>query len=235
MIHIMTSLQKLTQEQVEAAVERLPTAETVSCCAGCGACCKQMVPISLSEAVFLTTEVLPQLTPEHRQRVEERIREAERKLAEVGMITRMEELAHDTDPEERQKIGICYMLMRIPCPFLEEESCSIHSVRPLACREYLVTSDPGHCVNPMEGGVKQVPMPHKGSNALIRMDAVTTGTPGWMPMILALIHSLNQGKACVFTLPEVQHPEVYLDVFRHLLAEHSESRDSVIRDTDERS
>lgn len=220
---LMTSLQQLTQEQVEEAVGRLPATESVSCCAGCGACCKQMVPISLSEAEFLATEVLPQLSPEHRQRVEERIREAERTLAEVGMIARLEELAKDADPEERQKVGICYMLLRISCPFLEEDSCSIHPVRPLACREYLVTSDPAHCVNPMEGGVKQVPMPHKGSNALIRMDAVTTSTPGWMPMILALIHSLNHGKAGDFTLPQVQHPEVYLEVFRHLLVQESQS------------
>ncbi len=33
----------------------------------------------------------------------------------------------------------------ISCPFLEDESCSIHAVRPLVCREYLVTSPPENC------------------------------------------------------------------------------------------
>ena len=225
MKQIMTSLQRLTQEQVEVAVEQLPAGETVSCCAGCGACCKQMVPISLSEAVFLAGQVMNDLSPEHRQRVVARIQEAERTLSEVGMIARLQDLPADADPEERQKVGICYMLLRISCPFLEEDSCSIHPVRPLACREYLVTSDPAACVNPMEGGVKQVPMPRKGSNALIRMDAVTTGSPGWMPMILALIQWLNDGKAGNFTLPEVQHPEVYLEVFKHLLHQEIKNHD----------
>jgi hypothetical protein len=38
-----------------------------------------------------------------------------------------------------------YFLLGLPCPFLEEESCSIHATRPLACREHLIISDPVHC------------------------------------------------------------------------------------------
>jgi hypothetical protein len=33
-----------------------------------------------------------------------------------------------------------YFLQGVACPFLEAESCGIHPDRPLACREYLVTS-----------------------------------------------------------------------------------------------
>lgn len=216
---LIPTLQQLTQHEVETAVMNLPEGETVSCRAGCGACCRQMVPISLSEAVFLTEHVMAGLSEEHRQRVMGRIREAERALAEVGMMERLQDLPSERDPEVRQKVGICYMLMGIACPFLDEGNCSIHQLRPLACREYLVTSDATHCATPQLGSVKQVPIPHKGSHALIRMDAATTHSPGWLPMILALIRSLSQGKAGDFALPEVQHPDVYLDVFRHLLSQ----------------
>jgi Fe-S-cluster containining protein len=36
----------------------------------------------------------------------------------------------------------------MPCPFLEDESCSIHPDRPLVCREYLVTSPAELCAGP---------------------------------------------------------------------------------------
>ena len=39
-------------------------------------------------------------------------------------------------------LGREYFQLGIPCPFLEEESCSIYHDRPITCREYLVTSPP---------------------------------------------------------------------------------------------
>ena len=47
----------------------------------------------------------------------------------------------------------------IPCPFLEDESCSIHPARPLVCREYLVTSPAELCAGPAQEGVTPVPVP----------------------------------------------------------------------------
>ena len=45
------------------------------------------------------------------------------------------------------------------CPFLEEESCSIHPDRPLVCREYLVTSPAELCAGPTQEGVTPVAVP----------------------------------------------------------------------------
>ncbi|MEZ5279133.1 MAG: hypothetical protein R2770_01565 [Acidimicrobiales bacterium] len=44
------------------------------------------------------------------------------------------------DPEEAD----------VACPLLDDGVCSIRPDRPLACREYLVTSDPKHCAPPGE-------------------------------------------------------------------------------------
>ena len=59
----------------------------------------------------------------------------------------IEELRHPEriGKEERTPLALSYFRLGIPCPFLEEESCSIHPDRPLSCREYLVTSAPIHC------------------------------------------------------------------------------------------
>jgi hypothetical protein len=38
-----------------------------------------------------------------------------------------------------------YFEARIPCPFLEDERCSVYADRPLVCREHAVTTPPALC------------------------------------------------------------------------------------------
>ncbi len=81
----------------------------------CSACCHQAVPISAAEAVLL----IPLLTA--------------------------------TPAPSRQNFhapfsnGAAYLARKIPCRFLRDGDCSIHTERPTVCREYLVSSDPTHC------------------------------------------------------------------------------------------
>jgi len=58
-----------------------------------------------------------------------------------------------------RELSLAYFALRIPCPFLEDESCSIHAERPLVCREYLVTSPPELCAGPAQEGVTPVAVP----------------------------------------------------------------------------
>ncbi len=177
----------LGDAMLSAAVREKETrGVNASCGPGCGACCRQLVPISLSEAAFLREVLIPDLPEEHRNRVEERIRKAAVDLAESGLANEIENLPSCTSPEARQATGLRYFIQSIPCPFLEEESCSIHPMRPLACREYLVTSPASRCARPQEGGIDPMKLPVTPSHTLIRMDAKATGTPGWVPMIAAL-------------------------------------------------
>jgi Fe-S-cluster containining protein len=80
-----------------------------------------------------------------------------------------------------------YFRQGIPCPFLEEESCSIYPDRPIACREYLVTSPPEHCAEPATDAVRGVQLPLKVWTALARFDKVlpSAQTIRWVPLILA--------------------------------------------------
>ncbi len=45
-------------------------------------------------------------------------------------------------------LGLRYFALGIPCPFLEDERCTIHSIRPLRCREYMVASPAENCAHP---------------------------------------------------------------------------------------
>jgi Fe-S-cluster containining protein len=169
-----------------AAVRELPPTRKVSCGPGCGACCRQLVPISQTEAAWLRDVVLPGLDPAHRDRVASRLREAAAILETSGLTQPVRGLPAESDPERRQATGLRYFLAGIPCPFLEDESCSIHPQRPLACREYLVTSPAVACAHPEPGAISPVPIPLKPSHALIRLDA-RSSAPGWRTMIDALL------------------------------------------------
>lgn len=171
----------------EAAERSLPEGRKVSCGPACGACCRQLVPVSLTEAAWLRRVVMPSLSEDHLQRVAERVRRAREVLAADGLLLELSALPGETDRERRQGVGLKYFVKSVACPFLEDESCSIHRLRPLACREYLVTSPAAACARPAPGAVEPVPISRAPSHALIGADAAASGTPGWRTMIDVLV------------------------------------------------
>ena len=153
----------------------------ISCKAGCGICCRQRVPLAEFEAHRLRR--LVDAMPEPRraeiiarfQAVEERVREAR------DTIT----LDEDTPlslKEMAQRAGAYFRLM-IPCPFLENESCSIYDERPLKCREYLVTSPAENCADPGRLPVVGLPLPLEVYMATLFLNQDTRGSGiRWVPL-----------------------------------------------------
>lgn len=120
----------------------------VTCATGCSACCRQLVPVSRWEALRLADVVLA-MPPARRERVLAGFADAESRLDETGLLLRLADgfarHAHDrglTEALQRE-----YWELQIPCPFLEHDACSIYDHRPLACRQYLVTSAPSLCAS----------------------------------------------------------------------------------------
>ena len=101
--------------------------ETVSCKAGCGACCRQLVPVSETEARHLR-DLVDAMPEPRRTAVRERFADAKRQLDATGLLSKLEK------PNEHTRdtaIGMDYFRAGVACPFLEAESCSIHPDRPL--------------------------------------------------------------------------------------------------------
>jgi len=118
----------------------------VSCREGCGACCRQPVPIAAAEARMLAEWIDEQ--PEERKAVlRERFRRAAARLEESGMAQEIRDCAQ-VSRDARHALGLRYFALGIACPFLEDERCTIHPIRPLRCREYLVVSPAERCANP---------------------------------------------------------------------------------------
>lgn len=157
----------------------------ISCKAGCGACCRQLVPIAEAEAHHIR-QLIEALSEPRRTQVRARFAEARERLEAAGLLERLRHREEWSDGEDRS-LGLWYFQQGIACPFLEDESCSIHPERPLTCREYLVTSPSERCAVPSPETVDCVKLPLKVWNAVARFDEVPRSARfiRWVPLILA--------------------------------------------------
>ena len=131
----------------------------ISCGPGCGACCRQAVPVTATElrAIRAWLDALPD---DERSAHDERIAATKVRLDAVRCRSRR----HGGRAGVLRGLGI-------PCPFLVDESCSIHPARPLACREYVVTSDPVHCASRADGQIVRISASHDVLGAFATVSA----------------------------------------------------------------
>jgi len=180
---VLPLFQGLANQVVDLAVKGVTEqGETVSCKAGCGACCRYIVPISRTEARQLRALVDAMPEP-RRSEVRARFADAVARLEASGMLADVR--AFDALPVEHfRTVHPRYLALRIPCPFLEDESCSIHAQRPLICREYLVTSPPELC-GEIPPTVSKVTLPGFVSYAVTKLEG-TDPRDSRLALVLAL-------------------------------------------------
>jgi len=165
---VLPALQSLVNQVVDVSVNLLESRnKTVSCKAGCGACCRQMVPISDIEAHAIA-EVIERMPEERRAHVMARFADAEQRLAAIKPLDQMIEAVNGAN---RYEFAVEYFKFGVACPFLEDESCSIYPDRPLICREYLVYTPVENCSKVGEGSIGVVPI-SRASKALFRMSTI---------------------------------------------------------------
>lgn len=147
--------------------------QQISCKAGCGACCRQAVPISEVEA-YQISELVESMEEPRRTEVRRRFAEALdhfTKMKWFDELIDLQDMAYENvpgfSPKRYMETVTKYFREGVPCPFLEDESCSIHPVRPLVCREYLVTSPAENCQAPTAETIQKVPIIMKPSRAML--------------------------------------------------------------------
>jgi len=175
-------------QQLGSAVASLAEAairdqgQEISCKAGCGACCRQAVPITETEARYIR-DLIEGLPEPRRQMIRDRFTAGRRRLAEAGLLEALQNLA---DAPDSLPVGLEYFRLGIACPFLEDESCSIHEQRPVSCREYLVTSPAENCRILSAETVRQIPLPTRPMPAFSILDGRTpTGRVRCVVLLLA--------------------------------------------------
>ncbi len=171
---VVPALQELVNAVVGAAEAKLGESGTaISCRKGCGACCRQLVPVSRTEAERLLG-VIEAMPAKRQQALKERFAAAAVSIKAAGLDA--------TAGRADRELSVGYFALGIPCPFLEEESCSIHPERPLVCREYLVTSPAELCAGPQQEGVTPVPVPKVSMAARSLQD----DSENWFPLAMLM-------------------------------------------------
>ena len=174
--HIMDGIEEKVEKQDEVEI---------SCQKGCGACCRQHVPISPAEARLMHA-IVENMPEPGRSDFRERFDEAAQRLKDSGIMDQAMNY-HRLAPAEIKSMATDYFKLGIACPFLEDESCSIHAFRPLICREYLVISSPDHCASLDEENIKRLKIPVSVASTFAGMDGVKTeGENQFIPLVMAM-------------------------------------------------
>jgi Fe-S-cluster containining protein len=169
----VTSIVPLTRRLGEEAqaleVARLvDSGRAPSCRKGCAACCRMLVPLSAPEALALREWV--ELRPAEQQgRIAARFAETKSRLLSHNVWQRLSTLCEtpeQSNDDALEEVNRAYYALRMPCPFLEEDMCTIYDQRPSACRELLVTSPPERCDDLITNPVEPISAPVQVSTVL---------------------------------------------------------------------
>ena len=202
MLDLLPAAREISGHVTALALERERAAgRTISCRAGCGACCRQLVAISVIEAESLA-RLVAEMPEERAAMIRGRFAAAVKRLEGAGLLPAEEPggnralVAKDAKnvTDGRREISSRYFALGIACPFLENESCSIHPERPMVCREYHVTTPASICADLYKVPVGRVDSPLRMGEVLARTAAkVATGETFMIPLVLSLEWSAVHG------------------------------------------
>jgi Putative zinc- or iron-chelating domain len=187
---IVPLMRRVGEEAQALEVTRLAEQGKVpSCQKGCAACCRMLVPLSAPEA-FAVRGWVRSRPAEQQSRIIARFAETKVRLLSKGIWQQLSELCGASDPcsdEIVDEVNHRYYALRLACPFLEEESCTIYDERPAACRELLVTSPADRCEDLIANPVDTIPTPMRISTVLgLLWQDVTNTSTRLIPLPLAL-------------------------------------------------
>jgi Fe-S-cluster containining protein len=201
LLDLWSTARDISEELTRASLEQAAAkGKTISCKAGCGACCRQLVPISGLEATALL-DVVAKMPKDRQTRVRTRFAAAVQAMEDAGLLDRDtpkgrgELRSHETEPKAQwDDISRRYWSLRIACPFLEDESCSIYADRPMICREYHVTTPVAYCET-LDGRTRAIDWPVRMSEVLATTAGRVAGLPQHgIPFTLALEWAEEHGK-----------------------------------------
>jgi Fe-S-cluster containining protein len=176
----MLGLSTAVSEMGEVAANQLGV--TVSCTKGCGACCRTIIPLSPPEAILIY-ELVESMPEPRKSNIKKRFLSTVDQLKKQGLLKKLEDpsdpLLCKSDEE--------YFRQKIPCPFLENESCSIYEIRPSRCREYLVFTPPENCADPYHNKIGRLPISVRLNESLAWLWAsMTKQKPRFIPLTLSM-------------------------------------------------
>lgn len=206
----------IVDQMVKMAINR--SSQPVVCAKGCGVCCNQLVPLSLPELFFIV-EQLRVMSPQQRFPILSRFDATEKQLMACNLIQQLRSL--DQTKNDRL-IAERYFHMNLPCPFLDQQACSIHPWRPVVCREFNALSDPNLCSDPFNNKISSISYPKRPSSILAKLFGMITNTAPILTPMPLLFESFEQHQ--MYSIRSWQSTflaQSILDIaFRHKFDQH---------------
>jgi Fe-S-cluster containining protein len=170
------------------------------------------VPVAPIEAIELR-EMIQSMPEPRRSDILRRFADARKRFESTGLMQKLRDTA-TMSREQLASLALEYFSHGVACPFLEEESCSIHAQRPLACREFLVVSPAEFCQRPAERKIRRTELFADVSGAVreLRSDGSAPAEP-WIPLILALDFADSHPNEGI-PLPGTQWADRLLEILR---------------------
>ena len=163
---------QLFWETIEHYYKTIAQFDTFQCAQGCGHCCYDN-PHGVSALEL--KRILPLLSDDQKQK----IRESKRQFDLLTMI-----------PQEQRQIE--WKRKCIPCPLLDNESCSVYDVRPLACRSFFSVHDPNWC-HPLHPQYQEQPqIGHDDIHSLLQRISVEKGLAQSGDLISGLFNMIQE-------------------------------------------
>jgi Fe-S-cluster containining protein len=141
-----------TEELTKITTEQMTSGQQISCSKGCSFCCSQYVGASLQECdaivywIYQHDHILKDFLlryPAWRNR----LKEHGVNFNEIDQAANI--CFRNPDDASAREVYLhktaAYGQLDIPCPFLDDGSCSIYPVRPFVCAAYVVVSPPENC------------------------------------------------------------------------------------------
>lgn len=126
-------------ESLQAEVLRVRKPE-IACTKGCAWCCTSYVSVTTLEVIFLTTFLRANFSPEEIETLKERTAQSAKRRRGL-----------DANAQEA---------LRLFCPLLKEDACSVYAARPLMCRGW-TSRDADICrMNVEQPGETPIPVPY---------------------------------------------------------------------------
>jgi Fe-S-cluster containining protein len=160
--------------------------EKITCHKGCAHCCRYLVPVSAAEAFRMKDEILAIPTARRTAVVHSSLFAAGRILnSKIPNLTAGECAGAQTSNSHLHNISDWYRSLKLTCPFLANEACTIYQQRPLVCRECMVTSPAPMCDSHSPAYARAVPLAVSVAEALSQVSKSLLG-PASEAMILPL-------------------------------------------------
>jgi Fe-S-cluster containining protein len=192
--------------------------QDVPCRKGCSQCCYYPIPLSVPEAFCMRRQLLA-MNPARRETLVNRCLETASIVIENHQQSDEQDLTF-TESDISQ-ISQWYSQIKLPCPFLSENLCTVYQIRPSACREHIVTGSSDLCGTDTTKDFNVVKMPVSILEALSQLTAqLEQSQPEAVMLPVALPWTQINLERDKRTWPAIEIVERFADILQNMSSEN---------------